>query len=401
MISIIALLLLIVNNFMEKIKKIKYLSLWVIVTIAAVVIGYCSFFAYKEKDTIKIGGISALTGVGVGIGIEESRGALLAVEEINARGGIKGHHLELISEDVSIDKLKIGVSVINKLISIDKVVAIVGPQWDEPAVPILPIADQAKMVMVGADSSPMLEKDRDYKYFFSTWYDNKVGIRELLRFAQKRGLRNIAIIKPVAAGFWEFTADTFKKEAPNYGVTVIDEIDMGNPLELDFKTPILKVKGKNPDAIFVVTSDYNQCTFLKQADQLGYKGVTLGTESSGDPVSVAQCPTLMEKRFFSTPVQSEAYKAFAKRFKSRFGQYPPRFPSAATAYDAVMTIARGLEASDLRGGDALQKAIAETQNLQGVGLSSISFNKQGFVNTPENAFEIMTVKEGQFIKVSY
>jgi len=133
---------------------------------------------------------------------------------------------------------------------------------------------------------------------------------------------------------------------------------------------------------------------------MGFTGISLGTEASGDPVSVTQCPQLMEKRFWSTPVQSDNYKKFAERFKIRFGEYP-RFPSAATSYDAVMVIAEGLKESNLEGGEALQKAIAEIKNLSGAGLKSISFNKIGFVNTPEDSFEIQTVKDGNFITVKY
>ncbi len=385
---------------MQNTNKIKVTLSVIIVIILLVVASVYLTSNKKTTGIIKIGGISALTGVGSGIGEEESRGARLAVEEINAKGGIHGSTLELISEDLSIDKIKNGTTVVQKLINVDKVVAIVGPQWDEPAFPILPLTEAAKVVVIGPDSSPMLKAETDYKYLFSTWYDNQVGVRELLRYAEKKGLTRITIVKPTASGFWEYTASIFKREAPNFGVTVIDEIDIGNPITLDFKTGIMKAKEKNLDAIFVVTSDYNQCTFIKQAEQIGYNGITLGTEASGDPVSIEQCPKLMEKRLFSTPTQTENGKAFAERFKARFGSYP-RFPSAATAYDAVLTIARGLEKSNLKGGEALRDAIAETKNLKGAGLDSISFNKIGFINTPENTFEMQTVKNGEFVKVNY
>lgn len=385
---------------MQNTHKIKVFSFVVVAIIALILAGKFVFPSKEDNSVIKIGGISALTGVGVGIGEEESKGAQLAVEEINARGGIKGHPLELISEDVSIDKIKNGVSVVRKLIEIDKVVAIVGPQWDEPAFPILPITEESKIPIIGPDSSPMLEAERDYKYFFSTWYDNKVGIRELLRFAQAKKLNRIAIIKPLSAGFWEYTADIMKTEASNYGIIIVDEVDIGNPMETDFRTHILKVREKNPDAIFVVTNDFNQCTFLKQAEQVGYNGVTLGTEASGDPVSITQCPELLEKRFFSMPVQSNNYKIFAEKFKAKFGDYP-RFPSTATSYDAVMAIANGLEKGNLAGGEVLRENIANIRDFAGAGLESISFDDKGFIKTPENAFEMQTVKDGKFVKAEY
>ncbi|MDB5259256.1 MAG: hypothetical protein JWO73_464 [Candidatus Taylorbacteria bacterium] len=351
-----------------------------------------------SPDTISIGGISALTGVGVSIGEEEKRGAELAVKEINARGGVSGHKIRLISEDLSLDKIKNAVSVARKLIDADKVVAIIGPQWDEPAMPMLPIIEAAQVPTVGANNTPDLERVKNYEYFFSTWHDNRVGVRELLRFAQKSNLKRVAIIKPLAAGFWEYTAEAFKKEAPSYGVTVVSEEDAGNPLLTDFRTIISKTMQHSPDAIFIVTSDYNQCSFLKQAKELGYAGPTLGTESSGDPTSLTTCPELMKDRYFSTPTQTKGYPRFAEGYRAEFGEYP-RYPSAATAYDAAYVIANGLERSKLRGGKALRDAIAATKSLSGASSDKIEFNAAGFIRTPENGFEIQTVRDGKFMKI--
>ena len=372
------------------------------ITIAALLIlvgifGFLLIDRPQEPGVIKIGSIAALTGVGNVIGEEELNGALLAVEEINSKGGVHGSKLELVSEDVSLDKLKVAVSVARKLIEVDKVVAIVGPQWDEPAMPILPIIEEAQVPMIGADSSPDLEKEKSYEYFFSTWHDNRVGIRELLRFAEAKNIHRVAIIKPIAAGFWEFTARTMREEASKYGVEIVEEIDMGNPLSLDFKTPLLKLRAVNPEAIFAVTSDYNQCPFLTQADQMGFTGITLGTESSGDPASLGQCPKLMEKRFFSTPSKTTKYQAFADSFKSKFGT-EPKYPTSVTAYDAVYVIARALEKTKLKGGIVLRNVIAETQ-YEGVSTPLITFNAKGFVSTPENGFEMQTVKDGSFVKL--
>ena len=381
-------------------NKIKYGSIIAIIIIIVIIFLLSHSFQVKDtsvQGTIKIGGMSALTGVGAAIGEEERKGAQLAVNEINTSGGIKGRKLELVSEDVSLDKIKNAATVAEKLVNVDNVVAIVGPQWDEPAGPILPIIEKAKVPTIGADNSDQLEKDISYDYFFSTWYDPRVGVRELLRFSQSKGYKDIAIIRPLAAGFWEFTADIFVNDAPKYGVNVIENIDMGNPLSIDFRTSISKIKAKNPDAVFIVTSDYNQCAFVKQAKELGLSVPTLGTESSGDQVSLAECPQLLENRYFSTPKQSDKYALFSGSFKSTFGDIP-KFPSAVTAYDAVYVIADALKKTGGNGGEALQKAIAETDR-GGVALSEIKFNQKGFLFTPEDSFEMKTTKNGAFVEI--
>ncbi len=104
--------------------------------IGLVIIGAVGFSAMTHAPTdvsgtpIKVGGIAALTGVGVANGEEVRKGAELAVKEINASGGVLGRPIEYIVEDVSIDKLDVAGTVTQKLISIDKVSVIVGPQWD-------------------------------------------------------------------------------------------------------------------------------------------------------------------------------------------------------------------------------------------------------------------------------
>lgn len=350
-----------------------------------------------SNEPIKIGSISALTGAGSSIGESERKGAQLAIDEINENGGVLGRKLELISEDVSIDKIKNAASVTQKLINIDKVIAIVGPQWDEPAESILPLIEAAKIPVVGQNNSDQLEKNINYNYFFSTWYDNRVGIRELLRYAQKNSYDTITIIRLIDASFWKFTADTLIQEAPNYGIRINDDINLGNPLTLDFRTVLAQIKQKNPKAVFVVTSDYNQCVFLKQASEMALKAVSFGTESSGDSVSLKNCPQLLENRIFSTPVKTESQLEFEARFEKKYGE-KPEYPSIVTAYDAVRVIADGLRRSKLEGGEALRDAIAET-NMPGASVPTIKFNEKGFLQTPEDAFEMKTVRDGAFVQI--
>jgi branched-chain amino acid transport system substrate-binding protein len=182
---------------------------WIIgiIVIVLVIWGIYSYQTPSEPvstEPIKIGGIFALTGLGASQGEQEFRGAQLAVEEINNSGGIRGRELELIAEDVFLDKLNVAGSAAHKLIDIDKVVAIVGTTWDEPAQAILPIIEEAQIVMVGQNQTRTLEAEKQFNYFFSTWYNNEVGVKELLSFTQKKGWNDIAIIRPIGAGFYQY-----------------------------------------------------------------------------------------------------------------------------------------------------------------------------------------------------
>jgi branched-chain amino acid transport system substrate-binding protein len=352
-----------------------------------------------NHQPIKIGSISALTGVGVAVGEEEKHGAELAIEEINRQGGVLGRPLELVSEDLSLDKMKNAALVTNKLISIDKVVAIVGAQWDEPTEAIIPSIEAAHIPTISPDASNHVEIEKDAPYFFSTWYDNRVGIRTILSYAKKHNLKNIYIIRPIDGGFWKFTADLLTQYAPEYGIKIVGDMNLGDPLTTDFRTPIAKVKQVNPDAVFILETDPGKCAFAKQSKELGLTVPILATEVAGDYSSLAQCGELLETTYFSTPIHStDSYKKFESSYTKKYGR-PPQYPSSVTAYDAIYVIASALRETNGASGPALRDAISETKNYPGSSLPYITFDEKGYSITPDNSFEMQTVRDGKFVRI--
>jgi len=263
----------------------------------------------------------------------------------------------------------------------------------------LPVVETAKVPMIGPNQTNNLESEINYDYFFATWHDNRVGIRELLRFAEANDLKRVAIMRPMAAGFWQFTRDLFVEYAPDYGVEIVGDIDVGNFLETDFRTHITKVMKNNPDALFMVTASPGQCTLLKQFKELGYTVPVLSTEAAGDYVSLEVCPELLEEfNYFSTPEPGERYREFVEAFENEYGDVP-QLPSVLTAYDAMMVLAQALEESELEGGEVLQSALANTTAVPGVSQDLISFDGRGFVSTSEDVFEMRAARGGEFVKV--
>lgn len=354
------------------------------------------------NSPIRIGNISALTGVGVAPGEEERNGAQLAIEEINARGGVSvgngnNRPLELVAEDLSLDKLKDAPLVVSKLVSIDHVSAIVGAQWDEPSEAIIPLIEAAKIPTISGDATNHVEASKKAPYFFSTWYDNRVGIKKILSYAKEHDLKRIYIIRPIDGGFWKYTADLLTEYAPQYGVEIIGDMNLGDALTTDFRTSIAKVKQLKPDAVFIVETDPGQCAFAKQASELGLKVPILATEAAGNYDSLSKCPALLETTYFSTPTHTSGYTVFETNYVKRYGR-SPQYPSAVTAYDAVYVIAHALEKTRGVGGEVLRDAIATTRGITGASLSEITLDKKGYLVTPEDAFEMQTVRNGKFVK---
>lgn len=356
----------------------------------------CGMPIPEDHADIRLGGIFALSGVGASIGQEEERGARLAVEQINAGGGIHGKKIEWVVEDISIDKMSNTPAAVYSLLHVDNVTAIIGPTWDEPAAQILPIVEEAQVPIIMPDATDDLEKHQSFTYAFSTWHDNAVGLRELLRFAERQGIKTIAIVRPTNGGFWQYTADILHAEASRYGVEIIQDHNVGNPLEKDWRTILTQVKAGTPDAMFAVVSDYNQCVLFKQFVELDLPIPLLATESAGNPESIRACADLMQGRlYFSSPRESSGYARFAADFEEAYG-HAPQFPSAATAYDAVMVFAEAYDAVESGLFESLRYALAATEQKSGASSDNITFDDTGFVRTPEDGFMMMEVREGAY-----
>jgi len=376
--------------------KTKYVVITAVIILLAIF--WLSFGNRGGSENIKIGGVFALSGLGSSQGEQELKGAKLAVDEINMAGGINGRKLELIAEDVSLDKLKVAPTVTSKLIDIDKVTAIVGTTWEEPAQIVVPLANSAKIPMVGPNQTREIEKENDMPFFFSTWHDDEIAVRTLLSHAKQKGFKRIAIIKPISIGYYEYVARKVEKHAKEFGVEIVSEISANDIAITDFRTHLIKSNQSRPDTILVIVSSFTECTLLKQKDELGIKAPIISTEAARDYVSLANCPKNMESIEFSYPKVSSSYSDFEKRYVSAYGK-KPETPSVMTAYDAVMIIAEGLKKTKGEGGDKLRLAIESINNYKGVSQDNISFDKYGFIITPPDSFEMMSVRDGKFITI--
>jgi branched-chain amino acid transport system substrate-binding protein len=350
----------------------------------------------KSSEIIKIGQVSSLSSVGSDIGVEERNGALLALEEINAKGGIKDKQLEMISEDSSEDKIRNAASVFQKLVNVDKVIGIVGPQWDGSGTVAVSMSKELKVPVISPNVSPQVEKDVNSEYFFSNFYSNEVGIQVLLEFAKEKGYKNIAIVQPANVSFWEYTSRLFRENAPDYGITVVSEEYGTDFLNSDYKTIITKAKQKNPDALFGSYSDL-ECSFLKQAKGQGLNVPLLSTESAGNPKVLKDCPEVLEESlYYSTPKQYENYKDFESKYEKRFGT-KPLSPTAVTAYDAMMILVQAIENADSLDRQSVRNELEKIEFKKGYSMPEIKFDELGFVITNKETFTVKTVKNAEFV----
>jgi branched-chain amino acid transport system substrate-binding protein len=317
-------------------------------------------------------------------------------------GGVGGLMIELIIEDAPALDLKQGVSVAKKLMTIDNVLAIVGPQWDSQAEVVAAVAAEQMVPVISPNASTDIEEKIDSPYFFTTWPKNEVGVRKLLEFAQSKGWTKIAVVQPANQSFWLYTTNLLEKNAPEFGIEIVAK-EMGVDYNtVDYRTLITKAKATEPNAFFGSYADL-ECVFLRQSDELKAPLPLLSTESAGTPKALRECPELMKDRlFFATPGQGYAYQTFEQNYEERFGQ-KPLSPSAATSYDAVLALSQVLnnllETGQELTRDNIRNGLYKIRFESGVSMPVIEFDDKGFVITPPDAFEIRTVRNGQFVRL--
>lgn len=290
------------------------------------------------KDSIPIGGAFALTGFASGWGEAELNAATLAIEEINAQGGIGGRQLRLVVEDTQSDNTKT-VSAVSKLINVDSVKVVIGPTWLDSFGGAAPLADENKIVMITPSASiTAVKSSKDFIYVFSTWYRVDKESHELAEYLASAGKKRVVLFLGIDAYFQDIGAN-FKQSAEGLGLEIIEEFRL-SPEQLDFRTELIKMKNSNPDAILFGLNNENQFhNFLKQRQVLYPESVLFTTEYFEELALKDSFNDLSENVYFIAPEASET--DFSKKYKARFGK--DFVFSASNAYDSIYILARGLQ----------------------------------------------------------
>src|SRR5580765_5497259 len=199
--------------------------------------------------TIKVGEFASLTGKEATFGTSSHEGTQVAIEEINATGGVLGKKLELLTED-DLSKAGEPATVVNKLITRDHVVAVLGEVASGRSLEAAPICQANKIPMISPSSTnPKVTETGDY--IFRVCFTDPFQGKLLAEFA-KRSLKaqKVAIFSDVSAPYSMGLAQYFKEPfVANGGKVVSEQKYTGG--DKDFKAELTAIKADNPDAIFV------------------------------------------------------------------------------------------------------------------------------------------------------
>ncbi|EGW38507.1 ABC transporter substrate-binding protein [Desulfosporosinus sp. OT] len=341
---------------------------------------------------VKIGFFGPLSGDAATDGVHAKNGAELAVDQINAQGGVKGVKLQLVAEDDQASS-KDALNAVQKLIEQEKVSALVSGSYSGPTKTVNPIVQKSKVPMVVSYAvHPDITKGGDYIY--RAIYTADVQGDAMAEYAQSElGLKKFAVLS----------------QDNDYGVSIqqaftakVKELGGSVPVSRSFKSgdkdfnPLLTaIKGAGVDAIYVAGYYNEAAQICQQAKQLGVNVPVLGSDGFDSPKLIELGGASTEGVTFTTPFNRDeprdVVKNFVKTYKEKFKEDPDM--TAAQTYDSVELIAQAMKTgSDT---ESIAKGLSQTKDFEGV-TGNISFNAQHEAVKP---VIFVKVDQGKFVFV--
>lgn len=351
-----------------------------------------------DGDTIKVGGLLEMTGGSASFGISGKNGIDLALKKINEKGVLGGKKLSLVVADTKSEASE-ATNGMQKLISQDKVVAVIGPNQSSAVIASGAINNGAKVVdITPMGTNPDVTVDPKTKqvksYSFRTCFIDPFQGTVMASFASnelkvKRAAIYIDNTSDYAKGLAQFFKENFVK---NGGQVVIEEAYLQK--DTDFKSTLTKIKAAKPDFIYIPGYYQEVGLIVKQAREMGINVPMAG----GDGWDSAKLPEIagkaaLENTFFSSLYSpddtSDLNKEFVAEYKKAYNTNPDVF--AALAYDSTLLIAKAIEDAGSADPAKIAEAMAKIKGFKGVS-GEVTFNEQ---HNPIKSAVIIEHKDGK------
>lgn len=240
-------------------------------TIMAIVCLFCFgvLITPALADSYKVGAVFSVTGPASFLGDPEKKTVEMVADEINKKGGINGKKLEVIVYDDEGDATKANLAV-KKLMTQDKVCAVIGPSLSGNSLAVVPLAEQYKIPLISAAASYKIVTDDNGKqrpWVFKVPQSDSMAVEAIYNHMQKKGIKKIAIIS-ATDGFGKSGQSELVRLAPQYGLEIVADESYGRQ-DTDMTAQLTKIKGLAPQAIVNWSIGPAQVTVLRNYRDLG------------------------------------------------------------------------------------------------------------------------------------
>ena len=348
----------------------------------------------------KSGAQGPLTGGAAVYGNAVVNGAEIAVNEINANGGINGYQIEYKKADDEHDQEK-AINAYNSLKDWG-MQFLVGPTTSAPAIAVGTESEPDNMFILSPSGSA-LEVTAPKNVFRVCFSDPAQGAKSAQYIGSHKLGTKIGIIYDSSDVYSTGVHDSFKEEAPKQGLEIVADEQFTADSNKDFSTQLQKMKDSGADLVFLPFYYTEAALVLTQANTMGYKPTFFGCDGMDGILNVENFDTkLAEGLMLLTPFAADAKDDltvnFVKNYKEKYKDTPIQF--AADAYDAVYAIKAAVEKANLTPdqsvselGDAMEKAMTEI-SLDGLTGSGMKWDASGDVDKEPKA---VIIKDGAYV----
>lgn len=385
----------------------KFISVMLVAAMAVTALTGCGSnsesSSKKDADKYYIGGIGPTTGATAIYGTAVKNGAQIAVDEINAAGGINGKQIEYRFEDDQNDAEK-SVNAYNTLKDWGMQM-LVGTTTTAPCIAVAGKTASDNMFQITPSASaPDVLSSGNGNIFQVCFTDPNQGIASAQYIAENKLAKKIGIIYDSSDVYSSGIEEKFEAEAKDKGLQIVSKAAFTADSKTDFGTQLQKAKDAGADLLFLPIYYQEASIILKQADTMGYKPKFFGVDGMDGILTVENFDTkLAEDVMLLTPfaadAKDKAVQNFVKTYKEKYKDTPNQF--AADSYDAVYALKAAIEeskattdmsASDMC--DALKGAMTKIK-MQGLtgGKDGLTWNESGEVTKSPKA---VIIKNGAY-----
>ena len=385
----------------------KFISVMLVAAMAVTALTGCGSNAgsssKKDADKYYIGGIGPTTGATAIYGTAVKNGAQIAVDEINAAGGINGKQIEYRFEDDQNDAEK-AVNAYNTLKDWGMQM-LVGTTTTAPCIAVAGKTASDNMFQITPSASaPSVLSSGNGNIFQVCFTDPNQGIASAQYIAENKLAKKIGIIYDSSDVYSSGIEEKFEAEAKDKGLQIVSKAAFTADSKTDFGTQLQKAKDAGADLLFLPIYYQEASIILKQADTMGYKPKFFGVDGMDGILTVENFDTKLAEGVmlltpFAADAKDKAVQNFVKTYKEKYKDTPNQF--AADSYDAVYALKAAIEeskatpdmsASDMC--DALKGAMSKIK-MQGLtgGKDGLTWNESGEVTKSPKA---VIIKNGAY-----
>ena len=385
----------------------KFISVMLVAAMAVTALTGCGSnsgsSSKKDADKYYIGGIGPTTGATAIYGTAVKNGAQIAVDEINAAGGINGKQIEYRFEDDQNDAEK-SVNAYNTLKDWGMQM-LVGTTTTAPCIAVAgKTASDNLFQITPSASAPDVLSSGNGNIFQVCFTDPNQGIASAQYIAENKLAKKIGIIYDSSDVYSSGIEEKFEAEAKDKGLQIVSKAAFTADSKTDFGTQLQKAKDAGADLLFLPIYYQEASIILKQADTMGYKPKFFGVDGMDGILTVENFDTKLAEGVmlltpFAADAKDKAVQNFVKTYKEKYEDTPNQF--AADSYDAVYALKAAIEeskattdmsASDMC--DALKGAMTKIK-MQGLtgGKDGLTWNESGEVTKSPKA---VIIKNGAY-----